>query len=100
MSSLVASFAKKIAQNKARELAIKAQNKAKQYAVQKSRQMANSAKSRVNSGITRVVQRHLGNNAQSRALANKLKVHVSNKINMVHAKTQNQIKATPSFKLF
>lgn len=100
MSSLAASFAKKIAQNQARALAVKAQNKAKQYAAQKARQVANAAKRRANAGITRLVQRHVGNNAQSRALANKLKAHVSNRINTAHAKTQNQIKATPGFKLF
>jgi uncharacterized protein YpuA (DUF1002 family) len=100
MASLGASFAKKIAENHARALAAKAQNKAKQYAAQKARQVANAAKRRANAGITSIVQRHMGNNAQSRALANKLKAHVSNKINLAHAKTQNQIKAAPSFKLF
>lgn len=105
MSALVGSFAKKIAQNKAkkfaqnqaRAMALKAQNKAKQYAALKAKQMANAAKRRVNTGITGVVQRHLGNNAQSRALANKLKMHISNKINTAHNMTRSQIKAAPSF---
>lgn len=84
------------AKNQARNMALKAQNKAKQYAAQKARQMANAAKRRVNTGITGIVQTHMGNNAQSRALANKLKLHISNKINTVHSVTKNQIKAAPS----
>lgn len=92
-SKAIMSYGKNLERNMAR----KAQNQAKQYAAQKARQMANAAKRRVNSGITGVVQRHLGNNAQSRALANKLKAHVSNKINTVHSATANQIKAAPKF---
>ena len=100
MSAIAAQLAKKMAQNQARRMALKAQNQAKQYAARKAQQVANAAKRRVNAGITGVVQRHLGNNAQARALANKLKAHVSNKINTAHAVTKNQIKAAPTFKLF
>jgi hypothetical protein len=100
MSSAALALAKKLAQNKAKAVALHAQNQAKRYAASKARQVANSAKRHVNSGISSVVQKHLGNNAQSRALANKLKAHVSNKINKVHTQTQNQIKTTSGFKLF
>jgi hypothetical protein len=96
MSAAVMMFAKKFAQNKARVV----QNQAKKYAANKTRQVANAAKRRVNTGISSLVTKHIGNNAQSRALANKLKAHVSNKINAVHTQTQNQIKKSPEFKLF
>lgn len=96
----VGSKAMSYGKNAARNMARKAQNQAKQYAAQKARQMANAAKRHVNSGITGVVQRHMGNNAQSRALANKLKAHVSNKINTVHSATASQIKAAPKFSIF
>jgi hypothetical protein len=85
------------AKNQGRNMAARAQNQAKQYAAQKARQMANQAKRRVNMGISGVVQRSLGNNAQSRALANKLKTHISGKINAVHNTTKTQIKAAPGF---
>jgi hypothetical protein len=98
--SPMSNLAKKMAQNRARALALKAQNQAKQYASRKAQQVANAAKRRVNAGITGVVQRHLGNNAQARALANQLKAHVSNKINMAHAVTKNQIKTAPALRLF
>jgi len=92
MSAAVVMFAKKLAQDKARV----AQNQAKKYAANKARQVANAAKRRANAGISSLVTKHLGNNAQSRALANKLKAHVSNKINAAHTQTQNQIKKAPS----
>lgn len=88
------------AKNQGKNMALKAQNKAKQYAAQKARQMANQTKRRINTGITGVVQRTLGNNAQSRALSNQLKAHVSSKINTVHRATSNQIKAAPKFNIF
>jgi hypothetical protein len=100
MSAIAAQLAKKMAQNQARRMALKAQNQAKQYAARKAQQVANAAKRRVNAGITGVVQRHLGNNAQARALANKLKTHVSNRINTASSVAKNQIKAAPTFKLF
>jgi len=96
MASTAVMFAKKFAEDKARV----AQNQAKKYAANKARQAANAAKRRVNSGISSLVTKHLGNNAQSRALANKLKAHVSNKINAAHTQTQNQIKKESGFKLF
>jgi len=94
MSAAVGAFAKKLAQS---EMARKAQNQAKKYAANKARQVANSAKRRANAGISTLVQKHLGNNAQSRALANKLKAHVANKINTANKIAQNQIKKAPSF---
>lgn len=100
MSALVGAFAKKMAQNQASAMARKTQNQAKKYAANKAKQVANAAKRRANAGISSLVTKHLGNNAQSRALANKLKAHVSNKINAAHTSTQNQIKKTPGFKLF
>ena len=96
MASAAVMFAKKFAQNHAKA----AQNQAKKYAANKARQVANAAKRRANAGISSLVTKHLGNNAQSRALANKLKAHVSNKINAVHTSTQNQIKKELGFKLF
>lgn len=96
-----ANRAKRVAQNQARAMALKAQNQAKQYAARKAQQMANAAKRQVNSRITGMVQRHMGNNARARALANQLKAHVSNKINAAHAVTQNQIKtAAPRLNMF
>ena len=92
--------AKKMAQNQARIMANKAQNAAKQYAARKAQQMANAAKRRVNAGISSVVQRHLGNNAQARAMANQLKAHVSNRINTASTVAKNQIKAAPAVRLF
>jgi hypothetical protein len=62
--------------------------------------MANVAKKRVNSGITGLVNKHMGNNPQARALANQLKTHISGKINSAHTTTQNQIKTASGFKLF
>jgi hypothetical protein len=97
MSAAVGAFAKKFAQNQGRALALQAQNKAKKYAANKARQVANAAKRRANAGISTLVQKHLGNNAQSRALANKLKAHVANRINTANKMTQNQIKKAPSF---
>jgi hypothetical protein len=96
MSAAVVMFAKKLAQDKARV----AQNQAKKYAANKARQVANAAKRRANAGISSLVTKHIGNNAQSRALTNKLKAHVSNKINAAHTSTQNQIKKDTGFKLF
>ena len=62
-----------------------AARKAQQYAKAKAQQTANNlaraAKNRVNRGITGLVNKHLGNNAQSRALANALKTHVTSGIN-------------------
>jgi hypothetical protein len=96
MSAVFGVFAKKLAQDKARIV----QNQAKKYAANRARQIANAAKRRANAGISSIVQKHLGNNAQSRALANKLKAHISSKINTVSALTQKQIKKSPGFKLF
>lgn len=95
MAASAANRAKKMAQNQARVLAMKAQNKAKQYAAQKARQFANVAKRQANSRISGMVQKHMGNNAASRALANKLKAHVSSTINSASVVTQNQIRAAP-----
>jgi len=88
------------AKNQGRNMALKAQNKAKQFAAQKTRQMANAAKRQVNARISGMVQKHMGNNVRARALTNQIKTHISGKINAAHATTQNQIKATPAFKLF
>lgn len=100
LGAVATNRAKKMAQNQARALANKAQNQAKQFAARKAQQMANAAKRRVNAGISSVVQRHMGNNAQSRAMANQLKAHISNKINTASSVAKNQIKAAPAVKLF
>jgi hypothetical protein len=92
-------FAKKLAQNQAKKLTMKAQNQAKQYAAQKARQMANAAKKRVNAGITGIVNKHMGNSPQARALANQLKTHTTQKINLVGKIATNKIKTSPGLKL-
>lgn len=100
MTNMLAARAKKMARNQARAMALKAQNQAKQYAVRKAQQVANAAKRRVNAGITGLVNKHMGNSPQARAMANQLKAHVTNKINMAHTITKNQIKAAPAVRLF
>ena len=94
MATIAVGLAKRLAENQARKLGVKAQAHAKQYAAQKTRQMANAAKKRVNSGITGIVNKHMGNSPQARALANKLKAHTINKINMVGKMTVNKINKT------
>lgn len=64
---------------RAQVLAMEQAQTIKRLAVAKA---ANLATRKVNAGINSMVQGHLGNNAQSRALANALKRHISAKIKM------------------
>lgn len=86
------SYAKNKAQNQARTLSLAAQNKAKQFALRKTRQVANAARKRVNAGITGLVNKHMGNTPQARALANQLKAHTVNKINMAASSVNKTIR--------
>lgn len=100
LQNVMIARAKKMAENQARAMALKAQNQAKQYAARKAQQVANAAKRRVNAGITGLVNKHMGNNPQARALANQLKTHVSTGINAAHSVARNQIKAVPAARMF
>lgn len=62
----------------------RAMNAAKMYAAQRAQQLANAAKKRVNSGVSALVNKHLGNTPQSRALANAMKAHITRGINVAH----------------
>jgi len=78
---------KKRAMNAAKSFAAQHQNAAKAFAAQKARELANAAKRRVNSGVSALVNKHLGNTPQSRALANAMKAHVTRGINAAHSRT-------------
>jgi hypothetical protein len=64
---------------RAQVLAMEQAQTMKRLAVAKA---ANLATRKVNAGINSMVQGHIGNNAQSRALANALKRHIATKIKM------------------
>lgn len=101
LGSAVAGSAKNAAIKMARNQAMAAKQAAikrgQQYAANMARRTANEARRRVNAGITQVVNRHLGNNANSRALANKLKANALRRINAAHNATKNQIKRGSSW---
>jgi fructoselysine-6-P-deglycase FrlB-like protein len=87
---------KKRAMNAAKTFAAKHQNAAKAFAAQKARELANAAKKRINSGVSALVSKHLGNTPQSRALANAMKAHVTRGINMAHNQSSEKIKSVLS----
>jgi len=77
MEALIAARAKAIAQAQAERLAAQA----KLMAIAQAQQLANIARKRATNGVTSLVAQHMGNNAQSRALASAIKQH----INAAHA---------------
>lgn len=61
------------------------------YASDKAKQLVSKARNNATRGLSSIVNQHMGNNQQSRALANALKKHISNGINAAHASTQTKI---------
>ena len=85
--------------SEARNYLMKSQNNAKRYAIRKAQELSNTAKRRVNAGITNMVNKHVGNNPNARRLANSLKAHITGQINAASKFTRNRINAAPPLKM-
>jgi hypothetical protein len=99
-SQILQAYAEREAKRRAQKLANMAWRHGRTYATGAVHGFGNYTKTRIGNSIDRLATKHMGNNAESRALAAELKGHVLNHINYGKKMAINRIKKAPPPKLW